>query len=97
MKPSEALEQNRQAIRDATRRFRAANPRVFGSVARGEDKLDSDLDILVDTLPGTTLFDLGELLEELEGLLAGTRIHLLTPGDFPEKLRARILDEAKPV
>jgi len=97
MRPSEALEKNRQAIRDATRRFKAINPRVFGSVARGEDKLDSDLDILVDTLPGTTLFDLGGLLEELEELLAGTKIHLLTPGDFPEKMRARVLDEAKPV
>jgi len=97
MRPSEALEKNRQAIRDATRRFKAVNPRVFGSVARGEDKLDSDLDILVDTLPGTTLFDLGGLLEELEELLAGTKIHLLTPGDFPEKMLARVLDEAKPV
>jgi predicted nucleotidyltransferase len=97
MRPSEALEKNRQAIRDATRRFKAVNPRVFGSVARGEDKLDSDLDILVDILPGTTLFDLGGLLEELEGLLAGTKIHLLTPGDFPEKVCARVLDEAKPV
>lgn len=97
MKPSEALEKNRQAIRDATRRFKAVNPRVFGSVVRGEDKLDSDLDILVDPLPRATLFDLGELLEELEDLLAGTKIHLLTPGDFPEKVRARVLDEAKPV
>ncbi|MBB3607131.1 nucleotidyltransferase domain-containing protein [Rhizobium sp. BK602] len=97
MKPSEALEKNRQAIRDATRRFKAENPRVFGSVVRGEDKLDSDLDILVDPLPRATLFDLGELLEELEDLLAGTKIHLLTPGDFPEKVRARVLDEAKPV
>ena len=97
MRPSEALEKNRQAIRDATRRFKAANPRVFGSVARGEDRLDSDLDILVDALPGTTLFDLGGLLEELEELLAGTKIHLLTPGDFPEKVRARVVDEAKPV
>ncbi|MBB4566096.1 nucleotidyltransferase family protein [Rhizobium leucaenae] len=97
MRPSEALEKNRQAIRDATRRFKAVNPRVFGSVARGEDKFDSDLDILVDTLPGTTLFDLGGLLEELEELLVGTKIHLLTPGDFPEKVRLRVLDEAKPI
>ncbi|PKA41377.1 nucleotidyltransferase family protein [Rhizobium sullae] len=97
MKPSEVLEKNRQAIRDATRRFNAANPRVFGSVARGEDRPDSDLDILVDALPGTTLFDLGGLLEELQTLMSGTEIHVLTPGDFPERVRSRVLQEAKPV
>ncbi|PZM13894.1 nucleotidyltransferase family protein [Rhizobium tubonense] len=97
MKPSEALEKNRQAIREATRRFNAANPRVFGSVARGEDRPDSDLDILVDALPGSTLLSLGGLLEELEQLLKGTSVHLLTPGDFPEKARTRVLAEAKPV
>ncbi|MGO4350385.1 nucleotidyltransferase family protein [Rhizobium sp. RAF36] len=97
MKPSEVLEKNRQAIRDATKRFNAANPRVFGSVARGEDRADSDLDILVDAPPGTTLLDLGGLLEELQSLMTETEIHLLTPGDFPERVRARVLEEAKPV
>ncbi|WP_112943893.1 MULTISPECIES: nucleotidyltransferase family protein [unclassified Rhizobium] len=96
MRPSEALEQNRQAIREATKRFNAANPRVFGSVARGEDRADSDLDILVDALPGTSLFDLGGLLEELKDIL-GTDVHLLTPGDFPEDVRRRVLEEAKPI
>jgi predicted nucleotidyltransferase len=97
MKPSEVLEKNRQAIREATRRFNAANPRVFGSVARGEDRADSDLDILVDTLPGTTLFDLGGLLEELKDMMHGTDIHLMVPGDFPERVRSRVLGEAKPI
>jgi predicted nucleotidyltransferase len=97
MKPSEVLEKNRQAIREATKRFNAANPRVFGSVARGEDRPDCDLDILVDALPGTTLFDLGGLLEKLTELMAGTEIHLLTAGDFPERVRSRVLQEAKPV
>ena len=97
MRPSEVLEKNRQAIREATTRFKAANPRVFGSVARGEDRPDSDLDILVDALPGTTLFDLGGLLEELQDLTDGTGIHLLTPGDLPERIRGRVLREAKPI
>lgn len=97
MKPSEVLEKHRQAIREATKRFNAANPRVFGSVARGEDRPDSDLDILVDAPPGTTLLDLGGLLEELQALMSGTEIHLLTPGDFPERIRSRVLQEAKPV
>jgi Predicted nucleotidyltransferases len=97
MKPSEVLEQNREAIREATKRFNAANPRVFGSVARGEDRPDSDLDILVDALPTTTLFDLGGLLEELKGIMSGTPIHVLTPGDFPERVRLQVLQEARPI
>lgn len=97
MRPSEVLEKNREAIREATKRFKAANPRVFGSVARGEDRPDSDLDILVDALPGTTLLDLGGLLEELSDIMKGTDIHLLTPGDFPERVRVRVLKEARPI
>ncbi|QFY60880.1 nucleotidyltransferase family protein [Rhizobium grahamii] len=93
MKPSEVLEKNRQAIREATKRFNAANPRVFGSVARGEDRADSDLDILVDTLPGTSLFDLGGLLEELKDIL-GVKVDLVTSGGLPEKIRERVLAEA---
>lgn len=97
MKPSEVLERNRQAIRDVTLRHNAEDPRVFGSVARGEDRLDSDLDIIVDALPGSTLFSLGGLQSELEQILNGTEVHLLTPGDFPEHVRARVLAEAKPI
>jgi predicted nucleotidyltransferase len=96
MKPSEVLEKNRQAIRDATKRFNAANPRVFGSVARGEDRADSDLDILVDALPGTTLFDLGGLLEELQDIL-GVKVDLVTPGGLPDKIKARVLSEASDI
>lgn len=97
MKPSEVLENNRQAIRDVTSRHNATNPRVFGSVARGEDRLDSDLDILVDALPGSTLFTLGGLQYALEEMLIGTEIHLLTPGDFPADVRDHVLAEAKPI
>lgn len=97
MKPSEVLEKNRQAIREATARFNAANPRVFGSVARGDDRPDSDLDILVDDLPGSTLLSLGGLQDALEQMMSPTPIHLLTPGDFPEEVRQRVLSEAKPI
>ncbi|SMD02974.1 nucleotidyltransferase family protein [Rhizobium sp. RU36D] len=97
MRPSEALEKNREAIREATQRFNAANPRVFGSVARGEDGPDSDLDILVDDLPGSTLFSLGGLQDTLEHIMRGVPVHLLTPGDIPDELRSRIMAEAKPI
>jgi predicted nucleotidyltransferase len=51
----------------------------------------------VDTLPGTTLFDLGGLMEELKDIMNRTDIHLMVPGDFPERVRSRVLDEAKPI
>jgi uncharacterized protein len=52
MKPSAALDLKRAAVREAAGRFRAANPRIFGSVLHGTDVDGSDLDLLVDALPG---------------------------------------------
>ena len=62
----------------------------------GTDRDGSDLDLLVDALPGATLFDLGGLQDELESLL-GLRVDLLTPGDLPLKFRAQVLAEAQPI
>ncbi|KEH08486.1 DNA polymerase [Delftia sp. 670] len=87
---------NRSAVREMASRFRTANPRVFGSVLHGTDRDGSDLDLLVDALPGATLFDLGGLQDELESLL-GLRVDLLTPGDLPLKFRAQVLAEAQPI
>jgi len=56
VKPSEALALKRAAVREATQRFRATNPRVFASVVHGTDEDGSDLDVIVDALQGTTLF-----------------------------------------
>lgn len=96
MKPSLALQLNSQAIREAARRFRVSNPRVFGSVLHGADKDGSDLDLLVDPSPETTLFDLGGLQVELEALL-GVQVDVRTPGDLPSRFRAQVLAEAKPL
>lgn len=96
MRPSVVLEMKRAAVREAASRYRAANPRVFGSVVHGTDQDGSDLDLLVDALPGTTLFDLGGLQDELESLL-GIHVDVLTPGDLPVKFRAQVLAEARPV
>ena len=96
MRPSVALDRHRAAVRSAAGRFRTANPRVFGSVLRGTDTDGSDLDLLVDAMPGTTLFDLGGLQFELEELL-GVQVDLLTPGDLPVKFRAQVLAQARPV
>ena len=96
MKTSLTLELHRTAIRDAVARHRSANPRVFGSVVMGSDTEGSDIDLLVDPLPGATLFDLGGLQVELEELL-GVRVDLLTPGDLPLQFRHRVLAEARPL
>ena len=96
MRPSIALDQKRLAVREAAGRFRAANPRVFGSVLRGEDTESSDLDLLVDPLEGTTLFDLGGIVYELEQLL-GVPVDLLTPKAISRRFRDEVIAEARPV
>jgi len=96
MRPSVALELKRSMVLEAAGRFRTANLRVFGSVLHGEDRDGSDLDLLVDALPGATLFDLGGLQLELEELL-GVTVDLLTPRDLPPKFRHQVLAEARPV
>lgn len=96
MKPSDALALHRAAIRHVVESHRAHNARVFGSVLRGEDSDSSDLDILVDPTPDTTLFDIGAIRHELLQLL-GVPVDVLTPKALPEKFRDAILAEAVPV
>lgn len=96
MRPSAVLDLRRADIRAAASRFCVTNPRVFGSVLRGTDGDGSDLDLLVDPLPGATLFDLGGLQQALEEML-GVGVDLLTPGDLPSSFRAQVLAEARPV
>ena len=68
MRPSKALSLHRTEILEVLSRYRVENPRVFGSVARGEDDEKSDIDLLVDNLPGFTLFQYGQLIDELESV-----------------------------
>lgn len=96
MRPSEALRRHRDAIRGAIARSSTRNPRIFGSVLRGEDADGSDLDLLVDALPGTTLLDMAGLQLELESIL-GMPVDVLTPGDLPRRILERILHEAQPL
>ena len=96
MKPSTALANHRAAIRRIVESHRARNARVFGSVLRGEDTERSDLDILVDPTPDTTLLDIGAIRHEL-GQLLGVPVDVLTPGALPETFRADVLAQARPV
>ena len=96
LKPSAVLNQNRALIRSVALKHRTINPRVFGSVLKGEDEGGSDLDLLVEPIPGTTLFDLGAIQFELEEAL-GIPVDVLTPGDLPGKFREQVLKDALPV
>lgn len=96
MKPSIALQENRAAIRSVVERHRACNARVFGSVLHGKDRDGSDLDILIDPTPDTTLFDIGAIRHELLQLL-GVHVDVLTPNALPESFRAKVIAEARPV
>ena len=94
MEPAKRIESHRAEICGLAARHRAANPRLFGSVLHGCASPDSDFDILVDALPGATLFDLGGLQADLEDLL-GAPVDLLTPQDISPRFRAKVLAEAR--
>ena len=96
MKPSEALALNRAAIRRVVESHRARNARVFGSVLRRQDTDSSDLDILIDPTPETTLMDVAAIQVELQRLL-GVSVDVLTRMALPDAFRSRVLSEAVPV
>ena len=93
MKPSQALQTNRDEIRRVVLAHRAKNPRVFGSVLSGQDTEDSDLDILIDTTPSTSLMDVAAIQVELESLL-GVSVDVLTPNALPDKFRDSVIAQA---
>lgn len=64
------------------------NLRVFGSVARGEDRPDSDVDLLADLPPGLSLFGLGRAEADLEAIL-GARVELIPAADLKPGVRER--------
>jgi len=96
MKPSLALASNRDAVRRVVAAHRACNARVFGSVIRGLDTEDSDLDILIDPTPETTLMDVAAIQVELERIL-GVSVDVLTPRALPDTFRSVVISEAVPV
>lgn len=68
-RPSTVLSLHRSEIVKLAEKYHASNLRVFGSVARGEDRPGSDVDLLVCFDADATLYDQVELAEEIEGLL----------------------------
>jgi uncharacterized protein len=93
MKPSQALQSHRDAIRSVVLAHRALNPRIFGSVLSGHDTENSDLDILIDPTPNTTLMDIAAIQVKLENLLH-VSVDVLTPDTLPDKFRNSVLAQA---
>lgn len=88
------IEEKKKEIREIAAKRGARNVRVFGSIARGEARPDSDVDFLVDLEPGRTLLDLGGLLMELRELL-GLDVDVVTEHGLKPRIRDRVLKEAE--
>jgi uncharacterized protein len=86
------VERHRDAIKASAARHHGRRVRLFGSVARGDEHQDSDIDLLVDFVPGSSLFDLLRLNRELEELLHRP-VDVVSQGGLKARDRA-ILDEA---
>lgn len=94
--PSEALQSGCRIIRELAAKHRTANPRVYGAVLTGQDRVGGELNVLVDAQSNTTLFDLGGLQEALEEAL-GVIVDVRTPSELPARARAEILQQAVPI
>jgi uncharacterized protein len=88
------LVEKKKDILKIAARHGARNIRIFGSVARGEARSDSDVDFLVDMEPGRTLFDMGGLLMDLRDLL-GLQVDVVTEQALKPRIRDRVLREAE--
>jgi predicted nucleotidyltransferase len=96
MRLEEVRSTKRELILRLAAEHGASNVRVFGSVARGDSDLHSDVDFLVDLEAGRSLSDLGGLLVELQELL-GASVDVVTEKGLRAHARERILAEAVPL
>jgi predicted nucleotidyltransferase len=96
MSIDELLQEKREEILRIAARRGAYNVRVFGSVARGEARPESDVDFLVDLEPSRSLLDLGGLLMDLQDLLE-CEVDVLTEAGLRDRIRQRVLSEARPL
>lgn len=92
----ELTRSDREHILEIADRHGILNVRVFGSVARGEAREQSDLDLLVKVAPGRSFLDLIAFWQELEEQL-GHRVDVITDGGVSPYLRDRIYTEAIPL
>ena len=90
------LVQKRDEILSLAHRRGAKNVRVFGSVARNEAHEDSDIDLLIDLDPDRSLLDVGGLAMDLS-LLLGRPVDVVTEAGLRERIRSKVLREARPL
>ena len=91
---AQQLFRHRRRVKDIVARHGLSNVRVFGSVARGEDTAESDVDLLVDVAPGVGLMGLARCERELEALL-GVAVDLVPADDLKPGVAASVLTEAR--
>ena len=96
MKPSDILAARRDEVLAVIAASQFTNPRLFGSVARGDDKDESDLDILVDWYEGASLYDMVGLELQLIDLL-GIRVDLFTLDSLKKDIRPAALRDQRPL
>lgn len=96
MDANQLLQSHRIAILQVAARHGAYNVRVFGSVARGEAKPDSDIDILVNLEAGRSLLDLARMMRELQSLL-NCPVDVVTEAGLRPRIRPQVLREALPL
>jgi len=96
MEINELLSKKRKEILSMATKHGAYNVRIFGSVARGKAKPDSDVDILVEMEKGQSLLDLGGLLMDLQELL-DRKVDVVTEQGLRPRIRDRVLREAVPL
>lgn len=96
MRPSEALARHREEVLSIIARYPVSNPRIFGSVARGEDIEGSDLDLVVDAAGTFTYFDMAKLALELENIL-GCAIDLGTYKSLRADAAAHATPDLRPL
>lgn len=96
MRPSEALKKHRAEVLAIIARYPVSNPRIFGSVARGEDVEGSDLDILVEHDGGLSTFDLAGLEIELENALR-VKVEVQTPAGLSSDVANRVSGDVRPL
>ncbi|KTG24188.1 nucleotidyltransferase [Idiomarina sp. WRN-38] len=91
---SSLLKKHRQEIQQIVEKHHAKNVKVFGSAVRQDDSADSDLDLLIETTPETTMFDIGAIKFELNELL-GVEVDVLTPNSLPMHFKEKVEQEAR--
>ncbi len=94
MKTEDIVSSYREEILATARKHGAYNVRVFGSVARGEARPDSDIDFLVNLEAGRSLMDLARLLRELQSLL-GRNVDVVTEAGLRPRIRPQVLKDAR--